>query len=279
MGKGSNLSGKREPLRLGESSTSEKELNILEIMRKNGIKPSISIPSLTSRSVIKTEDPKGVVKWNTPEAISAERLCLSSWESSPHVPYIKILSDKALWVEWKEGSPLIERDMNQYAHAVGETMASLHQPAPSQSPHLRDALYRRQNLIKTNPDLSPEMKRYAQQKADILLEENMESNLLHGDLHGGNILVNEGKLSLIDPFGYQGDRAYDLAFYIASSPLATKDTVNQITAGYRCLPPRFMLWLQWLSVYKTDVALRKCPQDLPIAQSLVQFVRKLTTDE
>jgi fructosamine-3-kinase len=36
--------------------------------------------------------------------------------------------------------------------------------------------------------------------------------LLHGDLWGGNILVNDGKLAaLIDPACYHGDREVDLA--------------------------------------------------------------------
>jgi hypothetical protein len=58
-------------------------------------------------------------------------------------------------------------------------------------------------------------------------------------------------------------------------PAADKASIKAITEGYGEIPPRFRVWMQWLSIFKYDVAERKFPEDLSIARKFIRFVREL----
>lgn len=94
------------------------------------------------------------------------------------------------------------------------------------------------------PDLAARLEAVAA-RLDCWIPDEPRASLLHGDLWGGNILVQEGKLAgLIDPACYFGDAEVDLAMltlFDSPSP-AFWEAYGESGAGWRDRRAVYQLW-------------------------------------
>jgi aminoglycoside phosphotransferase (APT) family kinase protein len=125
---------------------------------------------------------------------------------------------------WLPGEPALRtppRDLVATAAALGGFLRALHQPAPTDAPHNP---WRGVPLAARTPLLYEHLKRLAglvDDRAVLDLWARVLSSppwagppmWIHGDLHPGNLLVSEGRLSAVVDFGdlAAGDPATDLA--------------------------------------------------------------------
>lgn len=94
-----------------------------------------------------------------------------------------------------------------------------------------------------DPSLARRLEHVARRLPD-LLPANPPSALLHGDLWGGNVLFNRGKLAaLIDPACYHGDREVDFAMLqVFGSPPPAFLAASNLGPGWRERVPVYQLW-------------------------------------
>ncbi len=139
------------------------------------------------------------------------------------------------WIETGEGSRSHDAVMEDF----GERLAALHRhtgphygldhdnfigrlpqpnrPAPSWSAFYRDQRIRPQMALARERGLLPRRRedlltRLMDRLPDLLDDDAIQPSLLHGDLWGGNYLIDEhGEAVLIDPAVYYGHREMDLA--------------------------------------------------------------------
>lgn len=92
-------------------------------------------------------------------------------------------------------------------------------------------------------DLARRVDRLSDRLGD-LLPARPPSALLHGDLWGGNVLVDAGRVSaLIDPACYYGDREVDVAMLtLFDSPPSTFFDALGLDIGWRDRLPIYRLW-------------------------------------
>ena len=123
-------------------------------------------------------------------------------------------------VPWISGVRALDRprvDNSRWAAALAGAVLALHQPAPADAPanpvrgvplRARDAVMRERLALL--PDRSALRDAWA---AGVAAPPASEHVWIHGDLHPGNIIVNDGTLDALIDFGdvTGGDPAYDLA--------------------------------------------------------------------
>lgn len=123
-------------------------------------------------------------------------------------------------VPWIAGSPAISLSRAEnavWAHQLADALTALHVPAPEGAPlnPVRGrALSTREDAMRPRLDASagpPALRRLWD--AGLAAPLSSESVWIHGDLHPGNVLIDEGGLAALIDFGdvTVGDPAYDLA--------------------------------------------------------------------
>lgn len=129
---------------------------------------------------------------------------------------------------------------SQAARELGRFLAALHQPAPDDAPEnpyrgvtisSREETFNKNvaSLVASDPALSWDPKAIKRVFAQATLAtETHERVWLHGDLHGKNVIVDDGKLAAVIDWGdiCCGDRATDLASAWMLVPSAVSDVVE-----------------------------------------------------
>lgn len=112
------------------------------------------------------------------------------------------------------------------------------------------AFWAENRLLCHVPHLPPGLARRVETLAGRLgeiLPDSPRPSLLHGDLWGGNILVDGGKVSgLIDPCAFYGDREVDAAtLTVFDAPPRSFFDALDFEAGWQGRQPAYRLWM-WL---------------------------------
>jgi len=123
-------------------------------------------------------------------------------------------------VPWIDGQPALARSRTEnstWAPDLARVLGVLHQPAPAETP--RNPV-RGVPLARRDAALAPRLAQLADRPAlreawaaGLSAPSSTEFVWIHGDLHPGNVLVDDGALVALIDFGdvTAGDPAYDLA--------------------------------------------------------------------
>ena len=205
-----------------------------------------------------------VVAKSGPMVEREARMLGALYESGAPVPAILGTADGILVMEdLGEGAPLEERHWVALAQAL-EPLRNVGQPSYGwhEDYSLRDVavdnggsndwvrFWTEKRLLCHLPvlptDLARRVERLAKKLSDII-PATPKPSLVHGDLWGGNVFAQrDGKVWLIDPCAYYGDREVDAAcLTVFDRPPDSFFEVLELDPGWRERQPAYRLWL-WL---------------------------------
>ena len=168
--------------------------------------------------------------------------------SGLHADSDQILS--AVMYSWLDGEEIGDEPTSQQLHEVGKAIATLHQESTDFTlsgnnalPTFNDFFWGTEDLLFSDKSvLSDADRALLQQAHDLIMQftnelyENSKVHIIHADMHGWNLMWNEGRLSIFDfdDCGY-GVEAQDLAvtLYYLDTPEQDEALLN----GYKSVRP------------------------------------------
>ena len=162
-------------------------------------------------------------------------------------------SDQTLYAvmySWLDGEEIGDEPTSQQLHEVGKAIATLHQESTDFTlsgnntlPTFNDFFWGTEDLLFSDKSvLSDADRALLQQAHDLIMQftnklyENSKIHIIHADMHGWNLMWNEGRLSIFDfdDCGY-GVEAQDLAvtLYYLDRPEQDEALLN----GYKSVRP------------------------------------------
>ena len=168
--------------------------------------------------------------------------------SGLHADSDQILS--AVMYSWLDGEEIGDEPTSQQLHEVGKAIATLHQESTDFTlsgnnalPTFNDFFWGTEDLLFSDKSvLSDADRALLQQAHDLIMQftnelyENSKIHIIHADMHGWNLMWNEGRLSIFDfdDCGY-GVEAQDLAvtLYYLDTPEQDEALLN----GYKSVRP------------------------------------------
>ncbi len=139
--------------------------------------------------------------------------------------------DDAMLIEYVSGLTLkhwmADSTDDQATKIIGQTLKSLH-AAPQKYSHNFETLNRRFKALFDHAEKdSPAIVKRAAKFARIMLKNQNNIRLLHGDMHHENLLQKNDEWIAIDPQPLIGDRAYDCANTLHNPPQMPELTENE----------------------------------------------------
>jgi streptomycin 6-kinase len=153
-----------------------------------------------------------------------EILALQLWQDTQITPKVlKIIAPGIHLREWVEGNQLdsLPHKGAEVAKQLGEAMRILHLPLAENTEDFPSVLVWLRSQIKyfqKAKHITAKEKSLAIKLIEKICENPGEQTLLHGDVYYRNVLYNGYKLELIDPRGYRGPPAFDIACYVSMTP-------------------------------------------------------------
>ena len=220
---------------------------------ESGAKYALRININSTRTV---ENMKGEIEWvrhlnrtsgvhvPTPIATVKDDYIVSGL----HADSDQILS--AVMYSWLDGEEIGDEPTSQQLHEVGKAIATLHQESTDFTlsgnnalPTFNDFFWGTEDLLFSDKSvLSDADRALLQQAHDLIMQftnelyENSKIHIIHADMHGWNLMWNEGRLSIFDfdDCGY-GVEAQDLAvtLYYLDTPEQDEALLN----GYKSVRP------------------------------------------
>ena len=220
---------------------------------ESGAKYALRININSTRTV---ENMKGEIEWvrhlnrtsgvhvPTPIATVKDDYIVSGL----HADSDQILS--AVMYSWLDGEEIGDEPTSEQLHEVGKAIATLHQESTDFTlsgnnalPTFNDFFWGTEDLLFSDKSvLSDADRALLQQAHDLIMQftnelyENSKVHIIHADMHGWNLMWNEGRLSIFDfdDCGY-GVEAQDLAvtLYYLDTPEQDEALLN----GYKSVRP------------------------------------------
>ena len=168
--------------------------------------------------------------------------------SGLHADSDQILS--AVMYSWLDGEEIGDEPTSQQLHEVGKAIATLHQESTDFTlsgnnalPTFNDFFWGTEDLLFSDKSVLSDADRALIQRAhDLIMKftidlyQNSPVHIIHADMHGWNLMWNEGQLSIFDfdDCGY-GVEAQDLAvtLYYLDTPEQDEALLN----GYKSVRP------------------------------------------
>ena len=220
---------------------------------ESGAKYALRININSTRTV---ENMKGEIEWvrhlnrtsgvhvPTPIATVKDDYIVSGL----HADSDQILS--AVMYSWLDGEEIGDEPTSQQLHEVGKAIATLHQESTDFTlsgnnalPTFNDFFWGTEDLLFSDKSvLSDADRALLQQAHDLIMQftnelyENSKVHIIHADMHGWNLMWNEGRLSIFDfdDCGY-GVEAQDLA--VTLYHLDTPEQDEALLNGYKSVRP------------------------------------------
>ncbi len=194
-----------------------------------------------------------VLKRTSPERGQGELATLRAWSDTDLASrLIAVLEPNLYLAEWLRGPSLAEVVASEPvdARAIGRMLRGLHAvPPPSGLRSVRDrftvaAQEGWPHLLPTLRDLgvavTARLATYAPQR----------EILLHGDLAPLNVLLTPDGPKIIDPAGYRGFQAWDLAqLAVATEGRGGRRMLPDLLEGYGSTPPLMAQALAWMVLF------------------------------
>ena len=220
---------------------------------ESGAKYALRININSTRTV---ENMKGEIEWvrhlnrtsgvhvPTPIATVKDDYIVSGL----HADSDQILS--AVMYSWLDGEEIGDEPTSQQLHEVGKAIATLHQESTDFTlsgnnalPTFNDFFWGTEDLLFSDKSVLSDADRALLQQAHDLIMKftnelylNSKVHIIHADMHGWNLMWNEGRLSIFDfdDCGY-GVEAQDLAvtLYYLDTPEQDEALLN----GYKSVRP------------------------------------------
>ena len=220
---------------------------------ESGAKYALRININSTRTV---ENMKGEIEWvrhlnrtsgvhvPTPIATVKDDYIVSGL----HADSDQILS--AVMYSWLDGEEIGDEPTSQQLHEVGKAIATLHQESTDFTlsgnnalPTFNDFFWGTEDLLFSDKSVLSDADRALIQRAhDLIMKftidlyQNSPVHIIHADMHGWNLMWNEGQLSIFDfdDCGY-GVEAQDLAvtLYYLDTPEQDEALLN----GYKSVRP------------------------------------------
>ena len=220
---------------------------------ESGAKYALRININSTRTV---ENMKGEIEWvrhlnrtsgvhvPTPIATVKDDYIVSGL----HADSDQILS--AVMYSWLDGEEIGDEPTSQQLHEVGKAIATLHQESTDFTlsgnnalPTFNDFFWGTEDLLFSDKSVLSDADRALIQRAhDLIMKftidlyQNSPVHIIHADMHGWNLMWNEGRLSIFDfdDCGY-GVEAQDLAvtLYYLDTPEQDEALLN----GYKSVRP------------------------------------------
>ena len=193
----------------------------------------------------------------------AEYRVLRAWNGDPHVPGdLRYVDYRTHAREWITGEPLGETAVPPAAaRDVGEGLCALHaRRPPRRIPRLRDLhLAPGARFAAWSGRLPDNMQRRAEGLAFALSAASLPDDaLLHGDAVPINVIRSRRGPVFIDPLGFVGPAAWDLAqFSVSARASDPRQTLAQVVRGYGLEPPRLSEMFEWMTYMFLDVHLAR----------------------
>jgi len=194
-----------------------------------------------------------VLKRTSPERGRGELAALRAWsETGLAARLVAVLEPNLYLVEWLHGPSLAEVMTSEPidARAIGHMLHGLHAVAPPSS--LRPA--RDHFAVAAHegwPRLAPALRDLGVAvTARLTRDEAPREILLHGDLVPLNVLLTPDGPKIIDPVGYRGVQAWDLAqLAVAAEGRGGGRMLPDLLEGYGRTPPLMAEAFAWMILY------------------------------
>ena len=265
-------------------SDSERAALIEAACMEYGLTPIEDLGAYTSIAVLRctrTDGQMVILKFpdpNNPRS-TGEHIALEAWSASGVTPRLFAGTASMVLSEDLGGVPLIAEHRISAAqlHQVGAALAKLHRhPAPCELQRLSALLPGMHQKVLSDPDVPVRAKALADAAYRRLMEGQMEDVIVHGDMHWGNSLDTVAGIRIIDPYGWAGDGAYDLAVFASRLRADHEDALRTLCDGYGSRPERMSLWMSWAVVDAFRLAIRYWPDD--VAPRRAHLDRALAAD-
>jgi len=189
---------------------------------------------------------------------------LRAWNGDRHVPGdLRYVDYRTHAREWIVGEPLAVMSTipDATARDIGEGLRALHARRPPRgiSP-LRDLhLAPGARFAAWSGRLPENMQRRAAELAFALSDASVPDDaLLHGDVVPINVIGAARGPVFIDPIGFVGPAAWDLAQFSVLAPARDpRQTLSQAVRGYGIEPPRLAEMFEWMTYMLLDVHLAR----------------------
>jgi tRNA A-37 threonylcarbamoyl transferase component Bud32 len=215
---------------------------------------------LTLRAVLPSEGSRFVARvWDGQHELAfkvvgergtAEVLVLRVWSAAGLGPrWFRQVRDDAYTCEWIQGQTLSGRSNSDILQQIGRLLRSMHEaPIPEglQSPSARVSAQAIRNTWKR---LKSSWLNQATVVGQAIQDELAGAQaLLHGDLVPSNIILTGRGPVAIDPVGYRGPAAWDLA-QLAVALVGTERRANlaHLVRGYGTRPPLLDECFEWMA--------------------------------
>lgn len=206
-----------------------------------------------------------------------EMRVLDAWTRSGVGPrWFQPVKNDAYLYEWIEGVTLAAGPAPALLEAVGQQLRSLHEvPIPAGLKSLSGRISPKAVEEGWKRTLKSAWLRRAVSLAESLHEQlEHQPVLLHGDVVAANIVVSHGRPTLIDPVGYCGAAAWDLAqLSVALVGTERRENLRHLVRGYGVSPPlmnEFFGWMTFMFLEKNLVLEKDRPG------SRRQFIQELS---
>jgi hypothetical protein len=205
----------------------------------------------------------------------------AAWAGLPNAPgFVRELDERTFLREWIDGEPLHSgvADIAGLLYKTGHALRRLHETTPPPGlGELRERFSPEGVLGEWSALLPPPMVQRAAHLATMLRgHEPPAPALVHGDLVPGNILVtDEGRPVIIDPIGFVGMPARDIAqLAVALDGRDRRQNLADIIAGYGARPPLVGECFEWLTYMFLE---KNLSLERATPGSRTHFVAELTT--
>jgi len=181
--------------------------------------------------------------------VAAEADALALWAGAGVTPAVLERADDALLLERVEpGTRVLDGGVVPSGADVAALVAPLHRRAPAgRFPSLRERLTSTFGAA-ARRGLDPGLLDRGL-AACLELAGDAPATLLHGDLHGGNVLRGgRGRLVAIDPRPCVGDPAFDLVAWVLAGPGDPRERARELAAATGLDAERLLAWTRATAV-------------------------------